>query len=67
MVAYVLYDRKLASDYRDDGYILGHLPQDEGVMSPKGANWLIAINANSDICYHNDKVVGPFLLRKAPF
>ena len=67
MVAYVLYDRKLAGDYRDDGYILGHLPQDERVMSPKGANWLITINANSDIYSHNDRVVGPFLLRKAPF
>lgn len=67
MVAYVLYDRKLASDYRDDGYILGRLPQDERVMSPQGANWLITYNANSNICPHNDQSIGPFTLQKAPF
>ena len=67
MVAYVLYDRKIASDYRDDGYIVGQLPLGERVMSPQNANWLITTNANSDLCPHNGQSVGPFLLLKEPF
>lgn len=37
MVAYILYDRKIASDYRDDGYILGRLPEKDRNMSKDAA------------------------------
>lgn len=67
MVAYVLYDRKIAGDYSDDGYILGHLPLNERVMSLKNANWLMTINTNSDTCDNKKKPIGLFLLQKKPF
>lgn|GEM_PF-2027598 len=41
MVAYILLDRKLASDYTDDGYITGHLPPEHRTMPFKTADWVI--------------------------
>jgi hypothetical protein len=41
MVIYVLYDRKFASDYMDDGYITGSLPVNEQIMSIKDAKWML--------------------------
>lgn len=66
MVAYVLYDRKISSDYRDDGYILGHLPQKDGNMLPGKAGWLIASGSHQHLRPH-DNQVGPFVIEKAPF
>ena len=41
MIAYVLPDHRLSSDYTDDGYILGSLPADERVMPLDQAKWVI--------------------------
>lgn len=41
MVAYILSDRKIASDYRDDGYILGHLPTKERHISSDRMHWFM--------------------------
>ncbi len=59
MVAYILYDRKIASDYRDDGYILGRLPEKDRNMSKEGAiKCVVMWSAGGD-----GNVVGPFLLK----
>ena len=62
MVAYILYDRKIASDYRDDGYILGRLPVKDANMSKKSACKILTMKPNN---YKEDKaniVIGPFIL-----
>jgi hypothetical protein len=41
MVAYILWDRKLSSNYNDDGYIFGNLPPSDRVMPLSEANWVI--------------------------
>lgn len=63
MVAYILYDRKIASDYRDDGYILGRLPESEQNMSKSGAKIIIYMH-NAVATNPNDMRVGPFVIRK---
>jgi hypothetical protein len=41
LVAYVLPDRNLASDYTDDSYLVGQLPAAERVMPYSAAQWVI--------------------------
>lgn len=60
MVAYILYDRKIASDYRDDGYILGRLPDEERNMSKDGAYKIITLQKDNS---QEGEVVGPFLIK----
>lgn len=67
MVAYVLYDRKIASDYRDDGYLLGNLPEQDRVMQPDQAKWLLSLDVQENQCMKYDKVIGPFTIQAAPF
>lgn len=62
MVAYILYDRKIASDYRDDGYILGRLPKKDQNMSKDGAIKIIYMRENVKP-QDADVVVGPFVVR----
>ncbi|MGC8658418.1 MAG: hypothetical protein ACP5U1_05030 [Desulfomonilaceae bacterium] len=67
MVAYVLFDRRLAGDYRDDGYIAGSLPVNEKCIPYKEASWVIdhvdnnclSVSAAGGTC-------GYLSLRKAP-
>lgn len=60
MVSYILYDRKMASDYRDDNYILSHLPPDQQVIEPlEDAEW-ITINTKSRLSQKNSHLIGPF-------
>jgi hypothetical protein len=67
MVAYILYDRKISSDYRDDGYILGSLPMEDRNMSSNGASYMLVMKSFSNISENEDQKVGPFVLLKAPF
>ncbi|KTD27963.1 hypothetical protein [Legionella maceachernii] len=62
MVAYVLYDRKIASDYRDDGYILGNLPEDERALQPHKEDWLITISSRNTSCEPKPLEVEPFAI-----
>ncbi|OGV28042.1 MAG: hypothetical protein A3F18_05205 [Legionellales bacterium RIFCSPHIGHO2_12_FULL_37_14] len=66
MVAYILYDRKISSDYTDDGYILGHLPESDQVMSATNATALVTIKPKNNECGQKYRVVGPFAIHKAP-
>ncbi len=59
MVAYILYDRKIAGDYRDDGYILGRLPESERNMSNKTAIRCIYMHSDANV---SGSVVGPFVI-----
>lgn len=59
MVAYILYDRKIASDYRDDGYILGRLPENERNMSKDGAVKCVVMRSAD----FTGNIVGPFLIK----
>jgi len=67
MVAYVLSDRRLASNYGDDGYILGHLPQDESNMPLEIADWMIQYKPVRAMDEDPHNRVGPFFIRRAPF
>lgn len=68
MIAYILYDRKISSDYRDDGYLLGSLPENERNMSPQRASYMITMkNANNNLHFKHARVVGPFVVLQAPF
>lgn len=68
MVIYVLYDYKLASDYHDDGYIVGSLPEKERHLPLSVAKWLMVINSQHPYCLsQNQRVIGPFALQPAPF
>lgn len=66
MVAYILHDRKIASDYTDDGYISGSLPPEEKTMLPNKNKWLITLKPRGSLC-ESGEIVGPFLIQKAPF
>ncbi|MCP5196291.1 MAG: hypothetical protein H6974_05850 [Gammaproteobacteria bacterium] len=67
MAAYILMDRKLASDYSDDGYILGHLPPSEREMPVGGAPWMIMRATTADVLVSRTARSGPFVLKKAPY
>lgn len=68
MVAYILYDRKISSDYRDDGYILGSLPLDERNMSSDGARYMVVMKSKHDSSGRPESGAGnPFEILKAPF
>lgn len=58
MVAYILYDIKIASDYRDDGYILGRLPEKDRNMSKDLAQKFLYMRNFSS----KGVLVGPFVI-----
>jgi len=66
MVAYVLFDRKLAGKY-EDGYLRGHLPENERDMPIESADWLIQFNPKRSSNENPLDRVGPFLLHRGPF
>lgn len=48
MVAYILPDRKLASDYTDDGYITGQMPPEHRKMPINIADWVIELGSPNE-------------------
>ncbi len=66
MVAYALYDRKLAGKY-EDGYLRGSIPEGERDMTMDKADWLIQLKPSSTAEENPLDRVGPFLIRRAPF
>ena len=66
MVAYTLMDRKLASDYTDDGYLTGHIKQEERVIDYNNAKYVIIPHATGKM--HPDEIgrIGNFSIRKMP-
>ena len=67
MVAYILYDRKISSDYRDDGYILGNLPKSDANMSSNDAYRFIILRQPKDTNDQHNQLSGPFVIQKPPF
>ncbi|HUN90543.1 MAG TPA: hypothetical protein VMU33_00690 [Burkholderiaceae bacterium] len=67
MVAYVLWDRKVASSYDDDGYIAGTLPPNERRVPIGVADWLVELKRARDGTENPLARVGPFYIRAAPF
>ncbi|MBI4639077.1 MAG: hypothetical protein HY731_00175, partial [Candidatus Tectomicrobia bacterium] len=67
MVAYVLPDRKLASKYDDDGYLLGSIPIPERNMPMGSADWIIQFKPIPTTDENPLNRVGPFFIRRAPF
>ena len=66
MVAYVLYDRKLAGRY-NDGYIEGHIPQNERDMPVADTSWLLEhklVSADGEDPFRR---IGPFYIHSRPF
>lgn len=66
MVAYVLSDYKLASNY-DDGYLRGSIPEHERNMPMENANWMIQLKPTQTIDENPLNRIGPFIIRQAPF
>ncbi len=66
MVAYILFDRKLAGKY-EDGYLRGSLPESERDMSMEKADWMIQLKPARTADENPLDRVGPFLIRRAPF
>ena len=66
MVAYVLYDRKIAGRY-DDGYIEGHIPQNERNMPAADAAWLLEYKPVSADGEDPFRRVGPFYVHSQTF
>lgn len=66
MVAYVLYDRKLAGKYMD-GYLRGHLPASERELPIEVADWIIRFKPTQTVDENPLDRVGPFLIHHAPF
>ncbi len=62
MAAYVLSDRRLASDYTDDGYITGHLPPEQRMMPFKMSDWGIEYVKQDE--KYNYPRAGNLILRK---
>ncbi|MDP3705712.1 MAG: hypothetical protein Q8R24_07350 [Legionellaceae bacterium] len=67
MVAYVLSDRKISSDYRDDGYIVGRLPPEDRLMTSEHASRLLIMRQPQDVDDAQNRLVGPFIIQKPPF
>jgi hypothetical protein len=67
IATYILSDRKLASDYSDDGYILNNIPKGEINIPLETAKWMIQYKpvetSDEEPLYRT----GPFLIRRAPF
>jgi hypothetical protein len=66
MVAYVLFDRKLAGKY-EDGYLRGSLPENERDMPIEAADWMIQFKPTRAAGEDALDRIGPFLMRRAPF
>lgn len=67
MVAYILHDRKLASNYLSDGYLVGSLPPSDRVMSSDDADYLLIMKDHQQACQLRGQIIEPFLLLKPPF
>ena len=61
MVAYVLYDRKVAGRY-DDGYIEGYIPENERDITCSDASWLLSYRPRRDLNEDPFRRIGPFYI-----
>jgi len=66
MVAYVLSDRKLSSNY-EDGYMRGSIPAGELNMPMEQADWLLQHKPVSTVDENPLNRIGPFVIHRAPF
>jgi hypothetical protein len=64
MVAYVLNNRKLAGDYTDDAYIMGHLPPDQRIVNFKTASYVLDFQQINNKKNANEIRTGNLILRK---
>jgi hypothetical protein len=65
-MTYILYDRKLASNYEDDGYF-AYVPQKDQVMPLSESEWLIDLDRNLKKGENELNISGIFHLSKRPF
>ncbi len=66
MVSYILWDRKLASNYNDDAYIRGHLPMSDRAMPFSDANWVIEFLPPAAAGRVTDARAGNLVVRQRP-
>jgi hypothetical protein len=66
MVAYVLTDRKVASNYSDDGYILGKLSPDQRAIPFTSAQWVIGYIRDKGGQGLQEPRAGNLIIRKRP-
>jgi hypothetical protein len=66
MVAYALYDRKLATDWTGDNYIGGHLPPDQRRLPYKTAAWVMEFADPRSASSMSYPMAGNLLVRKMP-
>lgn len=66
LVSYVLWDRKLASDYRDDGYIVGSLPASDRSMQYDQTQWAIEFSPAEPQAPMQYARAGNLILRPRP-
>lgn len=64
MVAYVLHDRPLAGDYRDDSYMTATIRPDERVMPRGVADWVLTLASPADIAARDAPIVGTMILKR---
>jgi hypothetical protein len=64
-LVYVLNDKRLASDWRDDGYLLGSLPKGQDVQPIEDAQWIIYRASPQDLI-HSLPVVNQLIFRRRP-
>jgi hypothetical protein len=65
MVAYILYDRRVASNYMDDGYLTGNIPPAEREMPRNVADWVLTMASAKDQTSKALPVIGNMELRSA--
>jgi hypothetical protein len=63
LVAYILYDRRVASNYMDDGYMTGNIPPEEREMSRNVADWVLTMASAKDQTTKAVPVIGNMALR----
>jgi len=67
IISYVLYDTKIASNYSDDGYIVGQLPLEDVVMRPENTNSTIVLDDVFLTTLSNKMIITPFIIMKKPY
>lgn len=66
MAAYILFDRKLFSDFSDDCYIFGHLPSDQRSPPFDLSDWTIDYVQANEIASKKHLWAGNLVIKKRP-
>jgi hypothetical protein len=66
MIAYILYDKKLATDWTSDNYIGGHLPPDQRNIPFQKAAWVIDFADPAAAKALADPMAGNLILKRMP-